>query len=294
MEGHYLDVGGVRTYCIDRGKGPAIVLLHGAALAVDAYSTWFRAIAALESEFRVVAFDQIGMGRTALPKDGVYKNRLERVDHALATIKALGVERACLAGHSEGGFMATRIAIVEPSLAAGLVIVTSGGTAPYLGEGRDAEWIKVAEATYNDRRQFDSFEGFLACNGRLSHRSDPVYEGILRENYQRSRDNGQMELVARMPKGLSNYLERERLQREYIFPHLKDLSVPTLLIWAFNDAGVVVERGVKLMELIQGAEMHIFSEASHNVMHDRADEFNRLLASWCRRCWASGDKTKAA
>jgi pimeloyl-ACP methyl ester carboxylesterase len=283
MEGRYIDAGGIRTYCLDRGKGPVVVLLHGAALAVDSHTTWFRTIPDLERDHRVVAFDQVGFGRTAMPPDGVYRNRLERVDHALAVLEALGIEKACLVGHSEGGFIAARMAIVEPSLASHLVIVTSGGTAPYLGQGRDAQWIAVAEATYNDRRQFESEDAFIRIQARLSHSRDDAYEALLRESYRRGKKTGHMKLFADMPPSDANYAERERLQRDYVLPYLKDLKIPVLLIWALNDAGVVVERGVKLLERIPGGELHVFSGASHNVMHDCWDGFNRLLRDWRRR-----------
>jgi pimeloyl-ACP methyl ester carboxylesterase len=281
MDGSHIDVDGVRTFYMDRGTGPTVVLLHGAALAVDSRAAWFRTIPALEKSYRVIAFDQIGFGLTDPPRDGRYRNRLERCDHAIATLKALGIRDACLVGHSEGGFMAARIAIVEPTLASRVVIVTSGGTAPYLGDGRDAAWIAVAEATYNDRRQFDNEDDFIRINGRLSHQPDPAYEAILRANWRRARTSGQLAWFAGMPASDANYHERERLQREYVLPYLKDLKIPVLLAWALSDGGVVVERGVKLLERIPGGELHLFAGASHNVMHDRADAFNRLLLGWC-------------
>ena len=283
MEGRYIDVGGIRTHYLDRGAGPTVVLLHGAALGVDAYTTWFRTIADLERDHRVVAFDQVGFGRTDMPPDGIHKNRLQRVDHTVAVLKALGIENACLVGHSEGGFIAARIAITEPALASHLVIVTSGGTAPYLGGGRDSQWIAVAEATYNDRRQFESEDDFIRINARLSHVRDEAYEALLRESYRRGRETGHMKLFANIPPSDTNYMERERLQREYVLPYLKDLQIPVLLIWALNDAGVVVERGVKLLEWIPQGELHVFSGASHNVMHDRADGFCSVIRDWCRR-----------
>ena len=58
--GQFLEIDGIRTYYLDRGEGPTVVLLHGYALGVDAYNTWFRTIAGLTAKFRVITFDQIG------------------------------------------------------------------------------------------------------------------------------------------------------------------------------------------------------------------------------------------
>ena len=164
MNGRYIDIDGFNTWYLDEGSGPTVVLLHGAALAVDAEITWFRTIEALRGEFRLVAPDQVGFGRTDMPPGGVYWNRHRRVDHALAFIERLGIRDACLVGHSEGAYMATRIAITAPHLASRLVIVTSGATAPYLGGDADREWMDAAAAAYNDplplrqRRRFRAHE----------------------------------------------------------------------------------------------------------------------------------------
>ena len=278
MNGDYIDVDGVRTYFIDRGAGPTLVLIHGAAMAMDAHLTWFRTIDALADEYRLLAFDQIGFGRTDMPADGVYKNRLERVDHAHRFLQRLDVERACLIGHSEGGFMAMRLAVIDTARVAGVVVVTSGGTAPYLGGDADAQWIAAAEAAYSDPARLQSVDAFVRGNAHLSRVRDPVFDAMLADNFRRAIARGQDEML----RGEVDRAAYLRSQEEHLFPHLDTLDAPALLVWAGDDATVPVARGVKLLERIPGAELHIFRDAGHNVMHDRAGGFNRLLRGWCR------------
>ena len=288
MEAKFIDINGIGTRYFDEGSGPCIVLLHGAALAVDSYNTWFRVLEALADEYRVVAFDQVGFGGTDMPAEGHYQNRLERVEHALGFLRSLGIEGARLVGHSEGGFMAARIAIVDPGLVERLVIVTSGGTAPYLGDGRDAEWIKVAEANYNNRAQFEDEETFIQIARGLCFRRHVDYEALLRKSFRHARTTGHDKLMANMPTGDTDYYERERLQREHVLPYLPKLEVPVLLIWALNDGGVVIDRAFKLLDHIPNGELHVISNSAHNVMHDRAIDFNRLLRGWCRPTESDG------
>ena len=281
MKVRYIDVDGVNTCYLDEGSGPVIVLLHGAALAVDAGITWFRTVEALRDAFRIVAPDQVGFGRTDMPADGIYRNRHQRVGHVLAFLERLGIHDASLVGHSEGAYVATRLAIVAPHLVSRLTIVTSGATAPYLGGDADAEWMAAAKAAYNDPSRFDSEDDFVRTSARLSRAADPRYEALLRENYRRAVEVGQERMFRDMPPEESHYPAYVKLQEEHLFPYLDALSIPVLLIWAEQDATVPVARGLKLLERIPRAEFHLFRDAAHNVMHDQAHGFNRLLRAWC-------------
>ena len=288
MQRQMLDVQGINTYCLEQGAGPPVVLLHGAAIAVDAYITWFRTIPALATSYRVIAFDQLGFGRTDLPRDGCYKNRLERVDHVVATLEALGVEDACLVGHSEGGFIAARIAITHPRLVSRLVIVTSGGTAPYLGGDADTGWMSASNAAYNNPTRLESENAFINGNSHLSKQPDPDYEAILRENYRRAIEVGQPELFASMPESETDYRAYGNLQLEYVLPHAQSIRIPTLLVWADADATVPVARGLKLMECLPNSELHVLRDSAHNVMHDQYEKFNLLLRGFCAPMKSNG------
>jgi pimeloyl-ACP methyl ester carboxylesterase len=281
LQGRFIDVAGYRTYYIDQGQGPVILLMHGASVAVDAWLTWHSTIAQLSRSFRVLAFDQPAFGRTDMPKDGRYLNRLQRTDHALAFLDALDVERAILIGHSEGGFMAARMAIVRPGLADKLVIVTSGGTAPRLGGDLDRDWMAASKAAYNYKGGADSEDGFIGTNAVLRRVADPAIEAMFRENYRRAQASGQIEMFRRRSAEESDIQRYTLLQEEHIHPYLSQLTMPALILWAADDPTVPVERGLRLARLFPKADFHVFSGAAHMVMFDRPEAFNRLLAGWC-------------
>jgi len=283
LQGQFIEVNGYRTHYFDEGEGPIVVLMHGASIAIDAWLTWHGTITHLSTNFRVVAFDQPGFGRTDMPKDGDYLNRLLRTDHALAFLDRLGVERAILVGHSEGGFIAARMAITRPALAEKLVIVTSGGTAPRLGGELDREWMAASKAAYNYKGGADSEEGFIRGNAILQRNADPAIEAMLRENYRRALASGQIEMFRRRPADETDIERYTLLQEEHIDPYLPQLALPVLIVWAAEDPTVPVERGLRLARLCPGADFHVFGGASHMVMFDRREAFNGLLAVWCAR-----------
>jgi pimeloyl-ACP methyl ester carboxylesterase len=280
-DGRIIEVAGVRTFVIERGKGPTVVLLHGASLAVDAWLTWFRTITALAADFRVVTFDQVGFGRSGHPPDNRYLNRLERIPHAWAVLDALAIERAILVGHSEGAFMAARMTVDRPDRVAKLALVTSGGTAPRLGGALDHQWIAASKAAYDVTGATATEDGAVAADPHLRRGPDAEYEAILRENFRRALRSGSHAMFQNLPPSEVDYGLYLRLQEQHLFRYLATLRCPPLLVWARQDATVPVERALKLMDLIPGAALHVLPDAAHMVMHDQPTAFNRLLRGWC-------------
>jgi len=280
MRGEIHTVDGTDTHVIDEGAGPPIVLLHGAALGVDAEVTWHRTLDVLADRFRLIAFDQVGFGHSAMPDGSRYRNRLERVPHAAAVLDHLGVSEACVVGHSEGAFMAARLAITRPELARGLVLVATGGTAPYLGGDADDAWIAAAEAAYNDQGGGRGVEGHLATCRILSRHVDADLEARLRANHERAVAAGQDVMFANLPESETDYRRYGDLQNEYVLPFLPDLEIPALLIWGADDPTVPVERGVRLRDRFRDARLLVVDDSSHNVMLDQPEAFSAAVASF--------------
>jgi pimeloyl-ACP methyl ester carboxylesterase len=105
-------------------NGQTVLLLHGKNFS-GAY--WGRSIGTLVSQgFRVIAPDQIGFGKSSKPK------RFQFTFHALAThtrelLDALGVAEVTVVGHSMGGMLATRFALMFPDVATKLALVNPIG-----------------------------------------------------------------------------------------------------------------------------------------------------------------------
>ena len=275
IPGRFIEAAGRRTFVIEAGDGPPLVLLHGASAGLDAWLTWYPTIERLSDRFRCVTFDQPGFGRTAMPD--CYWNRLARTPHAIAVLDALGVRGATLVGHSEGGFMAARIAIERPDLAGRLVIVTSGGTSPALGGAADTAWIAASNSAYDHARQTRDEEAFVEAWRGLCRAWDSRLEALLRANYRQAAASGNLELLCQLPEGEKDPYAYVALQETWLFPHFPSLRLPIDLIWAAGDATVPVARGLALRERLPGARLHLLAEAGHMVMHDRAEAFAALL-----------------
>lgn len=117
---------GIMLHIEDQGSGaPALVFLHywGGSSA-----TWRHVTARLSRDFRTIAIDQRGWGRSDAPASGYALADL--ADDALGVIEKLGLERYVLIGHSMGGKVAQLLAARRPPGLAGLVLVAPSPPSP--------------------------------------------------------------------------------------------------------------------------------------------------------------------
>ena len=278
MDGKLINADSVQTYYVEAGEGPDLVFLHGGGMGNDAMLTWGNNINALAERFHVVAFDQIGFGRTDMPASPAVFTKLDRVRHALTVLDALNIEQATLVGHSEGGFMGAKIAVDHPERVSKLVIVASGATAPRLGGDADQGWIDAANEAYDWELEASSEDAFVENFKRtMLFHPEHADEERLRANFQLARESGNMDLYLNLPDEVADLDIYYSMSEQHIHPHLSTLNVETLLIWANNDPTVPVERGLRLQEMIPGADMHILDQAKHMLMIDQSAAFNRLL-----------------
>ncbi|MBI5550253.1 MAG: alpha/beta hydrolase [Desulfobacterales bacterium] len=115
----FVTVNGIKHHYMQQGSGPDVVLIHGMGGNI---SFWHanKALAALKSNFRVTVYDLRGHGYSDFVKSGYTSKDLSEDLGAL--LDAVGVQKACLAGHSLGGLVALHTAYLYPARVAGIVM----------------------------------------------------------------------------------------------------------------------------------------------------------------------------
>ncbi len=118
----YLDVAPTGT-----ANGRTVVLMHGKNFCAG---TWEATIKVLASEgYRVIAPDQIGFCKSSKPQDYQFSFQ-QLATNTSGLLKALGVSSVTLVGHSMGGMLAARYALMFPGSVERLVLVnTTSGSA---------------------------------------------------------------------------------------------------------------------------------------------------------------------
>lgn len=108
--------------------GRNVVLLHGKNFN-GAY--WKTTIDALSKEgYRVIVPDQIGFGKSSKPDHYQYSFH-QLAYNTKSLLEKLGVEQASVLGHSMGGMLATRFALMYPQVADQLILVNPIGLEDY-------------------------------------------------------------------------------------------------------------------------------------------------------------------
>jgi pimeloyl-ACP methyl ester carboxylesterase len=119
-EGEFIDIDGARLHYVDRGSGPAIVMLHGLGGQTRNFS--YALLARLTPHYRVILLDRPGSG---------YSTRPAGMPAALATqsavvahfIRALELSKPLLVGHSFGGAVALGVALDHADAVSALALI---------------------------------------------------------------------------------------------------------------------------------------------------------------------------
>jgi pimeloyl-ACP methyl ester carboxylesterase len=108
-----------------RPNQETLVLVHGFG---DSAETWSLVLPRLRREWRIIAPDLAGFGRTPIPPEGMSFSVL--TDYLSRFLDAVGVQKGALAGNSLGGAVAIRYAADHPERVSHLLLLDSAGLQP--------------------------------------------------------------------------------------------------------------------------------------------------------------------
>lgn len=132
----------------------SVVLLHGKNFSAAYWKDTAELLA--DAGFRVVMPDQVGFGKSSKPVDFQYSFQA-LADATRGLLDELELGKVEVIGHSMGGMLATRFALMFPDRVASLALVNPIGLedwkrmVPYqpIDEAREAEMKKTPEAVRN-------------------------------------------------------------------------------------------------------------------------------------------------
>ncbi|MDF2495905.1 MAG: alpha/beta hydrolase [Sphingomonas sp.] len=133
-----------------RPNGRTVVLMHGKNFCGAPWESTARALSA--SGYRVIVPDQIGFCKSAKPRAAQYSFAM-LAHHTHRLLASRGVTKATVVGHSMGGMLATRYAIMFPEAVERLVLVNPLGLVDRSEDGvpyvdLDTLWAAEKKTSY--------------------------------------------------------------------------------------------------------------------------------------------------
>ncbi len=271
---NYVDVDGIRTHYLEAGEGPTVVLLHSGEYGGAAEISWQFTIPALAPEFRVVAPDWLGFGRTDKVFDfGDARSRVYR--HMQRFVEIMGIEEADFMGNSMGGSNLARIAATEPDLLPlrSIVLCSGGGFTPETEErkvllaydGSEDAMRALVKAMLHDPRWGDD-------DDHIARRQ----EFALMKGAWECQSAPRLRPPARESGGGSGFGTPDNTPYE-------NISVPTLIVAGADDPLREPGYAPKLAARIEGAEVHVYENCGHCPNIEHADRFNAQALDFLRR-----------
>ena len=104
-----IDVNGIRLAYVRKGTGTPLLLIHGYPLD---HTIWDEVLPLLEKDFDLILPDVRGFGESTTITSQYSMNDI--ASDFVALLDHLGIQKAALAGHSMGGYIALAFARLHP------------------------------------------------------------------------------------------------------------------------------------------------------------------------------------
>ncbi|EEA00550.1 alpha/beta hydrolase fold [Burkholderia sp. H160] len=209
-------------------NGRTVVLLHGKNFCAATWDATIRRLS--DAGYRVIAPDQIGFCKSSKPEHYQYSfQQLARNTHAL--LESLGVSDVTVVGHSTGGMLAIRYALMYPRETQQLVLVNPIGLEDWKAKGVPSlsvdQWYQRELKTTADRIR--------------SYEQATYYVGQWRADYE-----PWVQMLAGMYRGpgkqivaWNSALLYDMIYTQPVFYELGQLSMPTLLLIGQKDTTAI-------------------------------------------------------
>jgi pimeloyl-ACP methyl ester carboxylesterase len=262
------DANGIKTNYLEAGTGDPVVLIHGSGPGVTSYANWRLVLPALAENFRVVAPDMVGFGFSERPANIEYGVQTW-ADQVVGLMDTLELPKAHLVGNSFGGAIALRIATQHPDRVGKLVLMGSMGVPFPITEGLERVW-GYEPSFENMRKVLDVF----------AYSRDLVNDELAEVRYRASIQPGFQESFAAMfPAPRQRWVEAMCTPEDEI----RQLPHRTLIVHGREDQVIPVQTSLRLMELIDNADLRVFSHCGHWSMIERTRDFNRNVSEFLSR-----------
>ncbi len=253
--------GDAEIYYEVRGEGPPILLVEGLGYA---RWMWRGQSPALERTFRLLLFDNRGVGRST-PLPGV-SSMAEFARDALAVLDAARVDRTAVLGVSMGGFIAQSLAALAPERVSELVLACTSPGGPDAKPMPVETWTEVTREVPGESAE-DRLRRTMAT--------------ALTPGYPRTETAEMDAIVADRladPTDPTQWMYQALSSRDFDGRESDArLAARTLVTTGTEDRVLPWTNSLLLFKMIPRASLALFRGQNHLHFLERAGEFDRVV-----------------
>jgi pimeloyl-ACP methyl ester carboxylesterase len=236
-------------------ESPAVLLLHG---FTSDLRMWAPLMEPFARDYRPIAVDLRGHGRTTAPEDLASYTMAAFSDDLAALLDALEIDVCAVVGCSFGGMIAAHFAVEHPERLAGLVL--SDASAAYENDAYDERYRAREAAMLAQESVVERFGTAELGKRAAASVSDAFLAEGLRKRYARMSREG--------------YLGSARVRRERpdLLPRLREqLQMPVMVCTGTDDP--VHSASLVMAAEIPGARVVTFRNTGHGIPALRPEAF---------------------
>jgi pimeloyl-ACP methyl ester carboxylesterase len=268
--GQHMQAGDLDMWVERQGTGPDVLLIAGLG---DPAEAWQFQLDGLADRYRLIAFDNRGMGRTPLPAEPF--SMATMADDAAALLRALDVPAAHVAGFSGGSAIAQELALRHPGLVHSLVLDSTWARADAYFRAALKFWRWLPEAAPSERAFLEAF--YLWIYTPRAHADgtvEKIIEEVLAFPHQPS--------AGAIQRSIDAFLAHDTVGR------LSQIAVPTLVLAGGLDRITPPRYGRAVANAIPGARFEVLAEEAHQLFQEVPDLFNATVDTFWRQVEARG------
>jgi pimeloyl-ACP methyl ester carboxylesterase len=255
-----VESGGTELYWESAGSGDPLLLVMGLGMPATG---WWRTVPVLAKQFRVIAFDNRGSGRSGRPQ-GPYSLGQLAAD-ALAVLDAAGEASAHIYGVSLGGMVAQELALLAPERVRSLVLgaTTAGGREHELPDDETAGFLRRRGSMAPEESVWASIPymyGSATLEGSAARIAEDVEQRL---RFQPDRTGYEAQLAAARAHDTAARLDA--------------IVMPTLVLHGTADRIVPFGNGRRLAEGLPAARLVALAGAGHLYLTDAPESADAVV-----------------
>jgi pimeloyl-ACP methyl ester carboxylesterase len=259
-------VGDINIYYEVHGKGEPLVFINGFA---GSTTSWSRQIPVFSGEYRLVALDNRGAGRSDAPDTPYTMEML--ADDLAGLLDAIGIDSAHILGASMGGMIAQQFVLHHPGRVRSLILLCTSCGGPHSVVATDPEIIAAFQPSELPPKELLRKNlPLMISHEYIDKNTDLITEIIDKFMEYPAPPHGQIR-------------QTQALIAHDTYDKLPEIKAPTLVIQGDADKIIPVENARILASRIPGAELAILKNMGHLFMYEAFDEGNRIMLDFLRR-----------